>query len=286
MVDSKLPHQDSGETDAAISRLYRTSRDQDTPAIPEELDAAILAHARQAVAPEEASSTVPCAREKGAVPLRRRWEIPTSVAATVAFASLLYLYNQDSVTPQLDTGTPQFDYAEPISAPNAMAPTASVPEMSREQQAIPASPAPAAKRAATAEADSADAEPPPLRKKSIPAATDRSEPALGLEQKQLAAPLGAVRRDRMLDAPAVQSAPARAEAHERRLPDKSTTLGSSTETEAQPIAKDAWLEHITALWQQGNRAQAQAELAEFRAHFPGYALDSLCTENPGLCRTE
>lgn len=277
MVDPKDPHHNRQQQDELIADLYRASRGQDPAEVPPALDDLILSRAKQAVSEDNGARP---AANNNVRPLRRRWEIPLSIAASLALVTLLYLNNKDELPPVLDTGIPEADYSETLNG-SAPAPAES-PMGGAQLEEIIVSPAAQAEqerrnrrgeKGESGESDAVLMEQAPSVKKSAPRAADSQ-----VQQQNAPASSG------LMDAPA--QAPQTLKA-ERGIAAPAVDVEADAEQKeiASPEAQ-AWLQQIGSLWQQGERQQAKAQLAEFKARFPDYALDAFCAGYNGLCHAD
>ena len=230
--------------DPQLSGLYRkVSQGEPPPA----LDAAILAAARAAAAPQRTPR-----------PWWRRLQAPFALAATVVLAVVLTLSMERNPPPAGDIPASKSDRA----------------------------PAPAGEQAAPALPNAADAQsagvPAPKAAQRPPAAPDLQKPAASSPEN--------VRSTSPPTAPgqpaanAAKSAPAQAaEAksadwldNESRgaVAEPAAALEAKRETAAPlpPPKPEAWIEEIRKLRRQGQPAEAERSLREFRAAYPDYPL--------------
>lgn len=298
MVDSKEPQNNRPEEEERISELYQASRDEQSVEVPKALDDQILAQAKQAVCEEGDAGNAEQADDKKVIPIRRRWELPLSIAASFVLVTLLYINNKDDIPAVLDTGVPQVDYdtlnrPAPATAPTESLMGAAEVEMdqmleevivtseSRAESEMPAQnkadaraalkkAQPARERRATVEGYAK-----PKQPESVPSIQKR-EPRLRDETRMK------LRKEStgFMSAPAEM--PRALKAEQGRVLDDAVM----DEQEAQPLDAEAWLGQISELWQQGGQKQAKAQLAEFRAHFPDYSLEAYCKGYEGLCEME
>lgn len=280
MVDPKDPHHERQQQDKLIADLYRASREQDPAEVPPALDDLILSRAKQAVSGDDGAQP---AGNKNVRPLRRRWEIPLSIAASLVLVTLLYLNNKDELPPVLDTGIPEADYGETLNG-SAPAPAES-PMGGSQLEEIIVSPAAQAEqeqrnrrgeRSESGESEESDAalmEQAPSMKKSAPRTLDSFAPQRnGSSSTEL------------MDTPAQIPQTLKAE---RGIAAPAVDVDVDAEQkEIAPPDAQAWLQRIGSLWQEGERQQAQAQLAEFKARFPDYALEAFCAGYSGLCHAD
>jgi len=234
--------------DPKLSRLYRKASQGEPPPA---LDAAILAAARTAAAPQRPPR-----------PWWRRLQAPFALAASVVLAVIL------TVTMERN---PPAEFDSPASAPGKERPAAEQkapagPDVG--SSALPASPAAApperkdaprraeVKQEMPTDARKSLASPPSPAGSGAPestAAKGLPAPAADLANESLA---GSERR-KSLAAPA--AAPAPQASHES----------------AAPVAQkhpEIWLEEIRSLRRQGRSEEAERSLREFRAAYPDYRL--------------
>jgi hypothetical protein len=235
--------------DPALSRLYcQASRPEPPPA----LDAAILAAARAAAAPQSPPRQ----------PLWRRLQAPLALAATAVLAVALTL--------SIDRNPPA--ELEPPSA-------------------VPAKQRAAAERTAPASPDTGSAAPPsapaavaPERKEAPRRAEARQETPASPRENLAPAPSAAVAGARETSAAkglpglAADAENRSAAGGERRkslvAPAANPALQASREDVASvaPKPPEAWLAEIRSLRQRGKVAEAERGLREFRAAYPDYPL--------------
>jgi len=236
--------------DPALSRLYgQASRPEPPPA----LDAAILAAARAATAPQH-----PPPR-----PWWRRLQAPLALAATALLAIALTL--------SIDR-TPPAEFESPAAAPG------------KERPAVGLT-APASRDAGSAALPGAPAVIAPEHKEALhPAEAKRASPDGARENLAPAhTPAAASGAPETIAAkipagPATDAANGGVAGDERRgslaAPAASPALQASRENAVPvaPKAPEAWLEAIRSLRRQGKLAEAERGLREFRAAYPDYRL--------------
>lgn len=279
MVDSDKPEYDSLESDDKLTELYRASREKEVE-IPPGLDASILEQARSEIASSMESEHKPAAE---VVRLRKRWEIPASIAATFVIATLLFIQNKDDLPAVIDMGIPESDQNE-ISRPSdtgMLLEEIDIAEESKQNhqdslstQASPRQPAPGMSKA----------EPQPTE------AASESRKSFKRERQSLSAPA----RFESLPMPPDSSPSIAPPMTPSMAPSPSPTMQTapmmeksiSAETEAQPIDPQSWLSHIQNLAKQGLIKQAQTELIAFKVHFPDYSLQEFCEGHESLCKID
>jgi hypothetical protein len=223
---------------SGLSKLYK---DTATEQPPPELDAAILARARnEAIRPPR----------RGLGPFTRSWFIPASVAAVLVLAVGLITF--------------MYEQGEAPFAPEALppmekkAPAAQIEEMDRLLRDAPAqdeegalrettpaqepSPTGKAPQEATGAASTAPAAPPASR--AGPSRLEEQE----LKQERFEAPNNAGRADQRV--PAAKSA-------------------------AETLSPEAWLRYIAELRKQGKPNEAEASLEEFKKRYPDYPIETI-----------
>ncbi|MBP5996325.1 MAG: hypothetical protein KA535_00090 [Azonexus sp.] len=231
--------------DPQLSRLYRKASQGEPPPA---LDAAIIAAARAATAASDPPR-----------PWWRRLQAPFALAATVVLAVVLTLSMERNPPPAGDIPAAKTDRA----------------------------PAPAREQAAPARPNAADAQsagvPAPKAAQRPPAAPDQQKPATSLPED--ARPPSTPTAPGQPAANAAKSAPG--QAAEAKSADRlgnenrgtvaepaAAALEAKRETAArQPHLKPAaWIEEIRKLRRQGQTAEAERSLREFRAAYPDYPL--------------
>lgn len=226
---------------SGLSKLYKETATEQPPP---ELDAAILARARdEAIRPPR----------RGLGPFARSWFIPASVAAVLVLAVglITFMYEQG--------GTPFAP--EPLPPMEKKAPAAQTEEMDRllrdapaqdEEEALPETtpaqvPLPA-RQGAVAPQEAAGAA------STAPATTPASSASPSrFEEQELT-------RER-LEAPNKPGRP------DRRMP--------AAKTSAETRSPEVWLRHIAELRKQGKLNEAEASLAEFKKRYPDYPIETI-----------
>ncbi len=224
--------------DPKLSGLYRQASQGEPPPA---LDAAILAAARNAAAPQRTPR-----------PWWRRLQAPFALAASVVLAVILTLSMERNPPPDGEMPTagthkeaaPATEQTTPARSNAVEARTPDVPPR-EEAQRPPA--APARQKAATSAQESASSTPPAKPAASAaqgvpaPAADAGSTDRLGnVAGKSAAAPALEARREAAAQLP--------------------------------PPQPEAWIEEIRSLRRQGHPAEAERRLREFRAAYPDYQL--------------
>lgn len=240
--------------DPALSRLLHAAAPDEPPS---RLDAAILAAARQEVAPKRA--------------VRRWWQrfqAPLALAATVTLAIALS-FTMDRHPPQLEHAPAAAKTDAPVPLERKMA------DATAAQENRPAAKAEVAKAAATPPTASPAAPPPapsPARMPHPPAVTaDSAQQATpSTAEAAASAPeqrgnLGAAADGGLAGAPAMETRRQLA-APAAKATAKVRQEGFATRT------PEAWLESIRALRRQGRQEEAARQFAEFRRTYPDYPL--------------
>lgn len=273
MVDSDKPENDSLESDDKLTELYRASKEKEVEISPG-LDASILKQARSEIAPSMESEHKPAAE---VVRLRKRWEIPASIAATFVIATLLFIQNKDDLPAVIDMGIPESSQNE-ISRPSdagMLLEEINITEQSKQQAEddlpAPASPLQQAPGMSIAEPQSIDAA---ASRKSF----KRERRSLSAPARFESLPIPQDPSPSMVPSMAPSTSPTMQTAP---MMEKSI----SAETEAQPIDPQSWLSHIQNLVKQDLIEQAQTELIAFKVHFPEYSLQEFCEGHESLCQT-
>jgi len=228
--------------DDKLSRRYHELARAQPPAA---LDATILAASRHALARPSFS---------------RRWGIPVSIAAVLVLGFGLTLEMQNE-KPDVSTSPVTMPSALPPGAAPMQAPEAEAPA---EAKILEPKPKVLAKPEATRVAPQPRAQfaPAPQLKKSAPAEQERStrdEMQATPASPSASPPVGSV-GSTYNAAPAYSPAPARA---------KSATSAAASRIESPPEQE---LERIAKLRADGNDAEADRLLEEFRRVHPGYAI--------------
>ncbi|MFT4178037.1 MAG: hypothetical protein QM612_01015 [Thermomonas sp.] len=257
---------------AALPRLH--GRDQPDSA----LDARILAAAQQAVQ----------AKPKTAGK-RRSWIVPISLAASVTLAvGLTWQLQQPTAAPEaaheqaslheLPVATvaaiePADAAAAPAIAPAAAPETlpaprvAATPAIAAAAQTHEAAPPPAPPAPPSPAAAPAIAIPPPAPQ--VATATVAREDAIVMQRAKTAGAPPAESLDRSAASASTQST---AKAQATRAEAASVTDAPDEDippaTMDSPAARDAWLQRIRSLQQQGELDAARASLSEFRRRYP------------------
>ncbi len=291
MVDTKDPHHNRSEDDEFVSELYRASRDEESMQVPKALDEVILAQARQAVDGKSDDAGSEESDNRKVVPLHRRWEIPLSIAASFVLVTFLYINNKDDLPGVLGIGVPKTNNEESIGRrPYTDASSknlTSADELKAKQRAI--------------SSDRSMREGAAKRKLGAPAAMMKVPPA---PDSQATGGRSKVHEEARQQAKSSLQQPALLNQYEKPEKKKEMVSGFSgepvdkpqlfkieddsktEEAEQQPFEVEDWLARISLLWQRGDLKEAKAVLTEFRAHFPDYSLESLCSGNDGLCDPE
>lgn len=267
-----------------IGAAYREAVRQD--GAPRELDAAILAMAREAVATQQRRGP--------------RWIQPMAVAATLALSLgvLLNIWRDPAARRQLESeadpmreastasATPSEKMSadsEPKSEASALADSAlrqlePAPESRKKERATEPSaplppPAPMAKSADALGAASADqapvlSEPSSQQDKAVAPLEERRPAPAALEreevQKSMRREVLSVERDRAATE-AASGAPAAAAAPMERD-------DAAPENESEDISPEQWIEGIRARIAQGDASGARAAMKDFREAYPGHVL--------------
>ncbi|RRJ83777.1 hypothetical protein [Aestuariirhabdus litorea] len=226
---------DASRDKAFVRGLYRQLREQEPSP---ELDARILQAAR-----EQARS----ARPATSLARWRRWQWPTSVAATVALGSLIYLYQTPNPIPG-----PMMDDAP---STEAFSPAKRVFQPEPAESAVPrALKAPAVVSETVGEQEGHGG------------TADMSEiapaSALSLPMNREAAPAA--------PAPSLSREGKVGEARVEALP----ATGTSLDAQAQAESPEQWLARIQRLLEAGEQEQARQAFARFRDHYPEYPVET------------
>ena len=235
--------------DPALSRLYgQSSRPEPPPA----LDAAILAAARAATAPQH-----PPPR-----PWWRRLQAPLALAATALLAIALTL--------SIDR-TPPAEFESPAAAPGKERPAGGLTAPASRDSgsaALPGAPAAIApeRKEAPRPAEAKRESPAGARGNLAPAPAPAPAAASGAPETSAA---------KSLSGPAADAANGSVAGDERRRSLAAPAALQASREDAAPVAlkaPEAWLEEIRSLRRQGKFAEAKRGLREFRAAFPDYRL--------------
>jgi hypothetical protein len=290
MNDLRTPRDARDGADDAhddVRRAYRALADEP---VPPALDASVLDMARAAVRPTR---------------VRPRWIVPASLAATVLVAVGLSLdvkrestrdaqqYAGESRATKaesaaMDASAPNGSATAPIEAPVAAPMEAARPAPFPAQQNAAVAPAVAAANDAERGASRDATGPPPqevgiaIPQRASSTAAPAAAPPMPVVRPIPAAPPPA------LDMPAVASTarseaapPVSAEAQRAVAPESAETLQRMASPAAKsapyaaardearpPRTREQWLKDIEALRRAGRTADAEAELARFRAAYP------------------
>ncbi|MEY4933442.1 MAG: hypothetical protein RLZZ403_1762 [Pseudomonadota bacterium] len=261
----------SGQSD--LSRHYRSSRPQgarEEP--PPDLDRAILAQARAAVAAPAATVTP--------LPIRKRlqWAVPFALAASVLLTVAIFREagEEVGVNGNVTTGVLKEQSVAPASTPAIVA---TVPESIEEDRAEAVAVTrddvaqkPAELRAA---APVVAASPPPVAV-PVPSADLSRVAAAPAANESVAAAPGSV-------APVPPAAPPAGAVVAARAPAAQRASAEAARTEAEPAGPqrtpERWLEDVRRLRAAGQGAAADDELKRFLEAYPDYF-----TRNPGVAR--
>jgi len=230
--------------DDKLSKRYRElAREEPSSA----LDDAVLGAARRAAAKRS---------------LSRRWGVPVSIAAVLVLAFGLTL--------EMRHEKPDVSTSPPVTLPSALPPAAAPMQAPEAEEAPPQKAESAARAAPVPAAPTAPAAKPQAfpRKNAQPLAKERAPrdelQAVPAEQKSLA-PAG-VEYNAAPAAPAAAASPA---APAARM--KSSADSAERESRAAP-SPDQELERIARLRAEGNDAEADRLLEEFKRRHPGYGI--------------
>lgn len=230
--------------DPKLSRLYRKASQGEPPPA---LDAAILAAARAATAPQRPPR-----------PWWRRLQAPLALAATVVLAVVLTL--------SMDRNPPPDAEIPARAAPGESAPAPAT------ERAPPTRSNAVETRSPEAPASTEALRPPPAPAKPKPAA--RAPEGAPSAAPAAAAGRPAASADKALPAPVADS-----ERADRRgdVPGQSVAAPApEAKREAAaplpPRKPEAWIAEIRDLRRQGRPAEAERSLREFRAAYPDYPL--------------
>lgn len=227
--------------DSGLSKLYKDTATEQPPA---ELDAAILARAR-----DEAVRRP----RRGHGPFARSWFIPASVAAVLVLAVglITFMYEQG--------GTPFAP--EPLPPMEKKTPATQTEELDRLLRGAPPQDEKGRLRETTPAQESS-----PARQGAITppeaAGTTSTAPA--------AAPVPSAHPSQIEEQELKQErleAPKKADRGDRRVPAAKST--------AETLSPEAWLRHIAELRAQGKLNEAEASLAEFRKRYPDYPIETI-----------
>lgn len=268
--------------DPQVSSAYQALPDEGPPA---ELDALILAAAREAVA------------QPTVVPMRRpRWLVPLSLAASLMLAIGVgwQVQRQQAAHPALqDEGSPDVAMASAVapellsaSSPAAveLAPAAPMPAPSGQAEPQATAPvvtararlAPAAKPAANAESRMKDkvgaAQPEPLAETVTADSESLSQTAPEMAPHASAAPAPKVEAKGGLDARAVANKPEPPKAVELEKKQKAAAPSGYAAPKEESLPPAIWLQQIRQLRQQGKLVEAEQALQRFRKTYPDYAI--------------
>jgi len=263
------------ERDPRVSQRYRELAREEPP---REVDAAILAAARGAVATHPAPLVVPTGR--------RRWYFPLAAAAIIILAV--------AVTVQVERQQPDPELAvPPVTAPKVPTDEQTVPaERAAEEVKPAAKPAPARKAAPMFAPDpkpeasgvpsrelraQRDAAPAESQAAPAPAPAPASPPAAAPPRgpdaaAQAPAPPGAaseIRESRRMDAAAERQ---RAAAQRAPAPAARPMATLAAEPPEQ------WLERIAELRKREKHEEADKQLQEFRKRYPDYRIPAAMLE--------
>ncbi len=260
----------SGQSD--LSRRYRSSRPEGAPEEPPpDLDRAILAQARAAVAAP--STTTP-------MPVRKRlqWAVPFALAASVLLTVAIFREagKEVGVNGSVTTGVLTEQSVAPATAPAVVA---AVPESIEEDraEAVAATRDEVAQKAAELQAAApvAVASPPPVAV-PVPSADVSMAAAAPAATENLAAAPGIV-------APVPAAAPPASVVAAARAPAAQRASAEAARTEAEPAGPqrtpERWVEDVRRLRAAGQGAAADEELKRFLEAYPDYF-----TRNPGVAR--
>ena len=228
--------------DDAVSRRYRELPREEPPAA---LDAAILSHARRAT-----------------MRPRSRWAGPVSIAAVLVLAL--------GITLRMQHEEPGIETSPPVSAPPASAPSASPPATVTIPATAPLAPQPQPqprmeenvkplrkRQVETPRAQGRVAEPQPTQAREAEARPAPAAPP----PAAVSPPAAAALPPASASAPAAAAAPAPLQ---RRAAER-----TRDETDVQ---RDAELERIAKLREEGDDDAADAALAAFRERYPAYRI--------------
>lgn len=261
------------EIDKDLSQRYRASASEEPP---EQLDAAILAAAKRAVASQPRSAEAPR--------LLRRWYVPASLAAVVMLSVI--------VTLRIEREQPELALPEaaPVAREKEQKPVQQVPPALEPRTVLPAE---VVLRAAP---------------KSAPAQSATQPPAPGFavdpKARRDAAPPAAAREtiagDSGLARDAAPAQQASAEAASGRIAenaaDRSAGAGARREARAmsapspaapqtalakRELAPEEWLERIADMRKQGRDKEADEQFAEFKRRFPEFRISGPMMERIG-----
>lgn len=226
---------------SGLSKLYKDTATEEPPP---ELDAAILARARD--------ETVRLPR-RGHGPFSRSWFVPASVAAVLVLAVglITFMYEQG--------GTPFAP--EPVPPMEKKMPAAQTEELDRLLRDAP----PQGEKGALRETTPKQ-EPSPARKGAV-----TPQEAAGAASTTPAA------------APAPSARPSPVEEQELKqerfeVPEKagrSDRLVPAAKSAADTLSPEAWLRHIAELRKQGKLSEAEASLEAFRKRYPDYPIETI-----------
>ncbi|MEQ1581759.1 MAG: hypothetical protein ABL964_14305 [Steroidobacteraceae bacterium] len=257
-----------------LSRRYRASSaagSQEAP--PADLDRAILAQARSAVAsPSATVSPLP-------VRNRIRWAVPFALAASVLLTFAIFREGNKEVGVKGDvaTGVVTEQSVAPASAP-VVANAVSGPE--QEDRAVPL--AVTRDEVARKAVESRAAPPvvlvsPPAEMAPVPAPAITLATAAPAVSENLAVTSGAVAPAPPPAAPATSTAvAARAPAAQRASAELARAEADAAKVERTP---ESWLEDVRKLRAAGQGVAADEELQRFLAEYPDYFV-----KNPGVAR--
>jgi hypothetical protein len=230
------------EGGSGLSKLYKDTATERPPA---ELDAAILARAR-----DEAAQAPRGARG----PFARTWFVPVSVAAVLVLAVglITFMYEQGGAPfapkplPPLEEKTPA-EQTEELDRLLRDAPRPDEKATPRKTMPVGAQ-SPTRSRSVAPQEEAAGATSTAPASAPVPQTAPSQLEERELKPDRLEAPMEAERSDRL--APAAKSA-------------------------AEALSPEAWLRHIAKLREQGKLTEAEASLAEFKKRYPDYPIETI-----------
>ena len=241
------------EHDEEVSRRYR-ELGRDEP--PRELDAKIRAEARRAVVAHPAPLVVPTGR--------RSWYFPVAAAAVIVLAVAVTWQVEREQGDDAAALSPSAPALEPKKAPSTEEPKSR--EEAKEQQKN----APLAKRA---------------EKPAVPPSFTPEPPAAARAPAETASGALSIPRDRQ------EAYESRGDRARQERPSSGNAAAPAPQRqmqrdEVQPLARakvteeppEKWLERIAQLRQQGQHAEADKALAEFRKRYPDYKIPEAMLE--------
>ena len=278
------------ERDPRLDRFYREAAREAPPA---RLDAPILAAARREVG----------ARPRSLTSTLRRWHIPVSIAAVVIVSVSLVILVREEGGEQIVLA-PVPAVAPPVEQPAALAKQPALAEAARETMQPQAATAAPARRESRDDASAsaalgkladsarperalsgvrgADSVDTPPQSGAKPSPRPFSPAPLMAEERAAAAPADAITANRIAGAPAAATEPMVS----RSAPDAPQAKVMARAMASKALEQDRlpvwhgfeneppqkWLARIEELRRQGQAAEAEEMLSEFKRRFPGHPL--------------